>query len=372
MVRRFLAVVVASTMFPVVFAGPASAADLERFITGLELPVNMAFAPDGRLFVAEQHRGDIRIVKDGRLLPEPFAHIDVIDRFEQGLLGIALHPEFPREPWVYVYYSDPSLLINRIARIRADGDVGRDPEVLLDLLSTERGYHNGGDMVFGTDGMLYVTVGDVHEDARAQDSLDPGGKVLRLTPEGTIPPDNPFGPTNPVYSMGHRNSFGICVDPGSGVLYETENGPSSNDEINQLEPGGNFGWPVQLGPGGEDQGFVDPIVDYPDEIVPTGCAVWDGDLYYAGYADHDPPQVGAVVDLDVGITDIAVGPEGALYLSATDGIHRLEERNPAAIPAPAPSPPRSRGSIPWFAGAAVIAIVLVFRLVGDRRLRRDR
>jgi quinoprotein glucose dehydrogenase len=378
MIRRSLGATAVLSILSVVVAHPASAADLERVVTGLELPVSIVFAPDGRLFVAEQHRGDIRIVQDGRLLPDPFAHIDVVDSFEQGLLGIALHPAFPREPWVYAYYSDPVVRLNRVVRIRAQGDVGQERQVILDLLTTERGYHNGGDMTFGPDGMLYVTVGDVHDEGRAQDPNDPGGKVLRVDPDGSVPVDNPFGPTSPVYSMGHRNSFGICVDPSSGALWETENGPSGHDEINRLEPGGDFGWPLQLGPGGEDRGFIDPVVDFPDTIVPTGCAVWDGDLYFAAYADgavrrlrlplQDPPVVEVVVDMDVGITDLTVGPDGALYVAATDGIHRLGERNPASIPGPT----RPSGALPWIAGAAALGIILVVRLAAERRTHRDR
>ena len=379
MTPRILSAAALLAVLSVTATRSVAAAEIEQVVTGLELPVSMAFSPDGRLFVAEQHRGDIRIVEDGRLLPDTFAHIDVVDTFEQGLLGIALHPEFPREPWVYAYYSDPVLRINRVLRIRAQGDVGEEREAILDLLTTERGYHNGGDMVFGTDGMLYLTVGDVHEEDRAQDTSDPGGKVLRLAPDGSIPADNPFGPGNPVYSMGHRNSFGICVDHSSGALWETENGPSSHDEINRLERGGNFGWPIQLGPGGQDRGFVDPVVDYPDEIVPTGCAVWDGDLYFAGYADgtvrrlrlplQDPPVVEVVADMGVGITDLTVGPDGALYIAATDGIHRLGERNPASIPGPTATP---SSALPWVAGAAALGLFLLVRLAGERRARRER
>ena len=241
---------------------------------------------------------------------------------------------------------------------------------------TEAGYHNGGDLVFGADGMLYVTVGDVHDEARAQDVNDLGGKVLRLDPDGSIPPDNPFGPGNPVYSLGHRNSFGICADPETEELWETENGPSSNDEVNLLRAGGNFGWPEQLGSGGRS-GFIDPVLDFPTPIVATGCAVWDGDLYFGAYADGHvrrlelPAGEGArsraVARLESGITDLAVGPDGALYVAALDGIHRLAERHPASIPDPAGNP---SGVLPWAAAAVTLAILLGLGLSARRRARR--
>jgi quinoprotein glucose dehydrogenase len=380
MQRKRLTATAAMAVLMLGAARPGMAADLDLVVTGLDLPVSMAFAPDGRLFVAEQHRGDIRIVKEGRLLPAPFAHLDVIDTYEQGLLGIALHPEFPREPWVYAYYSDPGSRINRLIRIRADGDRGGDREVLLDLLSTEAVFHNGGDLVFGRDGMLYVTVGDAHDEDRAQVVDDLGGKVIRIAPDGSVPADNPFGADSLAYSMGHRNSFGICSDAVTGDLWETENGPTSHDEVNRLEPGGNFGWPLQLGRGGQDRGFVDPVLDYLDEIVPTGCAVWEGDLYFGAFADGfvrrlrlpaaDPARSEPVASIAAGITDLAVGPDGALYVAATDGIHRLSERDPAAIAGPNPGRDPS-GALPWWAGAAAI-VVLLAGLAGGRRLRERR
>ena len=108
------------------------------------------------------------------------------------------------------------LHLNRLARIRAD-DAAAPPEPLLDALTTEHGYHNGGDLVFGGDGKLYVAIGEVHEAERAQDPDDLGGKILRLNPDGSTPSDDPFGSENPAYSMGHRNSFGLCVDPSTVI-----------------------------------------------------------------------------------------------------------------------------------------------------------
>lgn len=360
------------------------AATFEPVATGLSFPSNMAFAPDGRLFFAEKDTGDIRVIRNGTLVADPIAHIDVLSSSEQGLLGLTLDPAFAARPWIYVYYSDPVAHLNRLARIRAD-DPGLEPEMLLDALTTEHGYHNGGDLVFGGDGKLYVAVGEVHDAERAQDPHDLGGKILRLNPDGSTPSDDPFGADDPVYSMGHRNSFGLCVDPSTGVLWETENGPGSDDEVNRIEPGGNYGWPDQLGPGGEPA-FIDPVLDFPHVIVPTGCAVWQGDLLFGAYGTGrlyrlslpaaDDAHADVIGDLGAGITDLQVGPDGDLYIATSDAILKLAG---AGSPEPATSPttaPPAEADVGWKTIVAVVAALalaagLVARYVAGRRLRRE-
>lgn len=369
-------------------AGVDAAATFEPVATGLSFPSNMAFAPDGRLLYAEKDTGDIRVIRDGELVADPLAHIDVLSSSEQGLLGLALDPAFDSQPWIYVYYSDPASHLNRLVRIRAD-DAEAAPEPLLDALTTEHGYHNGGDLVFGGDGKLFVAVGEVHEGERAQDPDDLGGKVLRLNPDGGTPPDNPFGPTNPAYSMGHRNSFGLCVDPSDGTLWETENGPGSDDEVNRIEPGGNYGWPDQLGPGGEPS-FIDPVLDFPNVIVPTGCAVWQGDLYFGAYGTGllyrltlpaaDDAHADVIGDLGAGITDLQVGPDGDLYIATSNAIQKLAgtgspepAMSPTAVP-PAPAVDTSGGgwkSIVAVVAGIALAVGLIARFMAGWRLRRE-
>lgn len=372
-----------ATLLPA--SGAAGAAGtFEPVARDLAFPSNMAFVPDGRLLFAEKDTGDIRVIEDGRLLPRPFAHIDVLSSSEQGLLGLATDPASPGDGWVYAYYSDPVSHLNRLMRLRVKGDhVQRQP--LLDALTTENGYHNGGDLAFGTDGKLYVAVGEVHEPERAQDPTDLGGKVLRLNPDGTIPDDNPFGAGNPAFSMGHRNSFGLCVDPRSGDLWETENGPNSDDEVNLIRPGGNYGWPDQLGPGG-GSAFVDPVLEFPEVIVPTGCAVWRGDLYFGAYGTGllyrldlpAAPNARAVVvrDMHAGVTDLEVGPEGDLYVATVDAIWRLNapggsRPTPTVVPPPDGSPGAGDGTARTIAimAAIVLAAGLVVRFAAGRRLR---
>jgi len=256
-------------------------------------------------------------------------------------------------------------------------------------LTTENGYHNGGDIAFGTDGKLYLTIGEVHETNRAQDPTDLGGKVVRLNPDGSVPSDNPFGAGNPVYSIGHRNSFGLCVDPATGDLWETENGPSSDDEVNRIVAGANYGWPDQLGPGG-GPGLTDPVLDFPQEIVPTGCAVWNGALYFGSYAygqlhrlplPATPARDQVVREFPEGITDVETGPDGGLYVSTVSTIYRLAG-NGTAIPTISTSqgpPPVAGPSDPAGARAPLLAIVaaialvigLAMRVAAGRRLRRE-
>jgi aldose sugar dehydrogenase len=354
-----------------VFGTPSADAQttgVERFLRA-EDPVSIAWTPDGsRLFFTEQATGDIRVaMPDGTVLPEPFAHLDVeTGSSETGLLGIAIDPDFPARPFVYVYFSDPALGINRLARFRAGGDVADGPpQILLDGLVTANRYHNGGDLIFGNDGMLYVTVGEAHVRNLAQDPSSIGGKVLRLMPDGSVPPDDPIA-GNPLFTLGHRNSFGICVDPATGDLWETENGPTSDDEINLLRAGGNYGWPEVMGAGGPE-GTIDPIVDHVQQIAPTGCAVWRGDLYYGSYLDGairrldlppgPSPQPVAVALIDEPVYDLVVGPDDRLYVASSSGIWRLGPPPTGSVSVPPAQ--RVARSTPWWGWVAIVAAIVV-------------
>jgi glucose/arabinose dehydrogenase len=381
MARRALLalVIVALGADPSTASATQDAARLEPWLTGLSFPSNMAWSPDGRLFVTEKDAGNVRIVEDGELLPEPFLHLDVVSGGELGLLGVALHPDFPDEPWVYVYFSSAAEQRNEVMRFKADGNTARDSEFMIEGLTIEHGIHNGGDLAFGRDSTLFITMGDASESERAQIPNDIGGKVLRLDADGSIPADNPFG-DSPVYSIGHRNSFGICVDPATGDVWETENGPTSDDEVNRIEPGANYGWPDQLGPGGEADGFVDPVLDYPSVIVPTGCTVWNGALYFGAFDGivrrlelpaADPARDEAVADVGSGITDLAVGPDGALYVATTDAIYRMEGPPTTTVPTPAPVPPPDDDGGRTASIALGVAAIAALGL-GAARLARSR
>jgi len=340
----------------------------------------MAFAPDGTLFFTEKNTGAVRVIEDGRLRPEPFATVPSTGDAESGLLGIALHPDYPAEPWVYLYYSSRETGTNLL--VRTDGD---RTETILEGLPVSP-YHDGGDIAFGLDGMLYAVLGEAHDPGRAQDPDDLGGKIVRLTPEGEVPGDNPT-PGSPVFSLGHRNSFGLCFDPFSGALWETENGPSEHDEVNLILPRGNYGWPEASGPS-EDERFVDPMIDFAQIVVPTGCAfyperhlgprslgalfigTYTGTLYRAELSHQRAFAIRHAPFLEglPGITDVQVGPDGRLYLATDESILRLPRRlRPAPEPGPtgaSPSPietvpPQPGGELPWLPWAAAGAAITV-------------
>ena len=316
----------------------------EQAVDGFDFAANAAFAPDGTIFVADKDIGEIRVVRDGEILDQPFASVETAAPVnEMGLLGVAVHPDFEAEPWVYAYYSDSGDERNRLVRFRADGDVATEREDLLDLLPTSFGWHNGGDLAFGSDGMLYVSVGEGHISARSQDVNELGGRILRLNPDGSVPRDNPFAPDNPTFAYGIRNSFGICFDPASGNLWGTDNGPGGGDEVNLVDGGANLGWPSQLGPGGGPE-FVDPVLTFSETIVPTGCAVSRGALYFGeGYDGnlHRMPLPGPDEEIvgrfEGGITDVAVAPDGALWVVTPNVLYRR-------APAPTTSPTATEAS----------------------------
>jgi glucose/arabinose dehydrogenase len=400
--RRAAIVVVATAMLLCFGASTALAADRgarpEPLLKGLDFPTNMAFAPDGRLFFTEKSTGRVRIVRpDGRLLPDPFVTLPVTPDAERGLLGIALDPDFEREPWVYLYDSNATTGMNELIRIRDDEGVAGERQVLLVGLPSSSGYHNGGDLAFGLDGTLFASIGEAHDSDRAQDLDDLGGKIVRLNRDGSIPADDPFGSSSPVWSYGHRNSFGLCVDPERGDLWETENGPDVDDEVNLIRPGANYGWPMVTGWAGGAE-LTRPVVVFHDTIALTGCAVVGGDLYFGAFdgtlwrlaaGDRGTGRVTKVATFATGVTDVLLGPDDLLYVATSDAIWTLEPGTgaaPSARSAAAPitgEPTRApidgtatdagSGRSAWIAlvAAAVLIVGLGVRFAAGRRLRRD-
>ena len=216
---------------------------VETFVRGLDTPWDLAWGPDEHIWMTERGGRISRIdAVTGEVLEA--ARLDVTERGEAGLMGLAFHPDFASEPWVYVAHSyRDGGMGNRVVRMRwQDRSLG-PPEVVIDGIAGA-GNHNGTRLAFGPDGMLYVTTGDAGDASRAQDRDHLSGKILRLTPEGRPAPGNPWNTA--VWSMGHRNPQGLVFRPGTDVLYETEHGPGEADEVNRIRAGRNYGWTGSL------------------------------------------------------------------------------------------------------------------------------
>lgn len=300
----------ASTADPVVGPKPQTVDDVylpapsdisvENWITGLEAPWSLVFLPDGRALVSERP-GRIRLIRDGNLAEHPYAvfettrgasgvgdfFLNLFARGEGGLMGLAVHPAFPKEPYIYAMYTwrGSKGVRNRVVRLRDDGNHGHFDKIVLGGVPGAL-FHNGGRLAFGPDGMLYVTTGEIFERRMAQDLGALGGKILRIDPNGGIPADNPF-PGSAVWSYGHRNPQGLTWHPETKQLFQSEHGPSgevgfgAHDEINIIEKGRNYGWPLIVGAPGRGS-YVDPIVMWPENSVPpAGMAFHQGDLYIA-------------------------------------------------------------------------------------------
>ena len=245
---------------------------------------SIVFSPDGRMFISEKNSGRIVIMKDNALLPNPFASIDgLYVNWEQGLLGLAIDPKFQQNHYVYAYYTTTNNVtgepVNRLVRFTDRNNTATEMKILLDDIPASRGYHSGGALAFGPDDKLYVTVGDATQHIFAQSISTPIGKVLRIDREGSIPSDNPF-PDSPVYTLGHRNSYGIAFDAfGNGIILE--NGDVIYDEINVIKKGGNYGFPVYQ-PANQPPELsnstldIKPIRSYWNTIAPTQGIYYNG------------------------------------------------------------------------------------------------
>jgi glucose/arabinose dehydrogenase len=308
---------------------------------GLNGPSGFEIAPDGRIFILERS-GKIKIVKDGELLPTPFADLPSEDTGDRGLIGIAFDPDFGvSNHWVYFYYTGHDLL-NHLVRFNAAEDVGADgPFELFRTSSPSHLLHVGGSIRFGPDGKLYFAVGDNGNGALAQELDNPHGKILRINKDGSIPPDNPFagqpGRLGAIWAYGFRNPWRFQFDSASGHLYGGDVGNFTWEEVNRIVKGANYGWPIHEGVCTSGcSGYADPIHAYPhagESAAVTGGPVYRsdmfppefrGDLFFGDYAkgfirnadlDSDG-NVTAVHDFDDqagSVVDLKVAADGSLY-----------------------------------------------------------
>lgn len=326
------------------------------FAQGLAEPAAFTFAPDGRVFYGERHTGEIRILSaDGNTDALFFTVPDVVSAGEQGLLGIALHPDYPTTPQVFAYAtrSPSGHERNQIVRLTDTAGTGTDMQVLWSSPTESGSYHDGGHIAFGPDGMLYAVVGEAHSPDNAQDLGNDAGKVLRMNPDGSVPSDNPF-PGSRIWSYGLRNSFGFAFDPITGRLWESENGPSCNDELNRILKGRNFGWGPNetcatppAAPRNTNQDGPNPVQPrwfWDPTVAPVGVAFCDGcglgsrsegRLFLGEYntgrilrvrlddGRRQVTSVGTFYTHGSSVLSLQRAPDGAIYFSDPDGIWRL-------------------------------------------------
>lgn len=316
-----------------------------NWVEKIDTPWEMTFAPDGSMFVT-QRPGFIAIIDNGNL--KVWLKLDsvVVEAGESGLFGIAVDPSYEQNGYVYFGYTyaeqkSPLKLVNKIVRYRNDSGSPVFDKVLLDGIPGNH-LHNIGAFEFGPDGMLYVTSGEIFQPQLAQDPASLNGKILRMTRDGEVPADNPF-PGSYVYSLGHRNPQGIAFHPETNALWSTEHGPSEEqgccmDEVNRIEAGGNYGWPIIRG-SEEQDGLIPPATYSGDTITwaPTGGffvtqGEWAGSMLFTGlrgqalyrvvFNSADPNKIDAVeryLYRTLGrLRNVVEGPDGRIYIAVSN------------------------------------------------------
>lgn len=353
---RALAPIIGLLVMLTMVAAPSARAAIavQRVKTGLNDPAAFTFLPGGGIVYLERGTGLVRLLNPStgatRLL---FDIAGVNGSGERGALGVAVHPGWPAKPYLYVYVTRNTAgsLRNQILRIRVEAGVGVGIRVLLSTPASSSPYHNGGRIAFGPGGMLYAIVGDGHDSANAQDlRRNLRGKMLRIRPDGGVPLDNPIlgGRRTYVFAYGIRNSFGFTFDPLRGRLWETENGPMCNDEVNLIVRGGNYAWgPHESCPNTNRDGPRPrrlPKASFAATIGITGAVFCDGcrlgfqgDLFFGACCDGGilrRAQLNAARDglrrvvkvrgVPGGVIySMEAAPDGRIYFSDGSSIYRL-------------------------------------------------
>ncbi len=328
------------------------ALNVETLAEGLVNPWSIAFLPDGTMLVTER-AGRVRIVRDGALVDAPVAGTpEAYVDGQAGYFDVLPHPDFEENNVLFLAYAAGSENENalRIARGVFDGASFNDVEVIYEAKPLKRaGYHYGGRLVWGPDDKLYFSVGEGSRYKElAQDMSTSFGAVIRLNEDGSVPEGNPdFGEGSlpELYSKGHRNPQGFIYDAERDIFWAHEHGPRGGDEINIIEPGNNYGWPLasygidyngaKITPFTEYEGTTQPVKYWTPSIGPSGLAVyrgdmfeeWDGDLLVGSMAlralhrvimDGDEPVGEERYLLDERIREVRVGPDGAIYVTTED------------------------------------------------------
>ena len=321
---------------------------VETVVSGLDTPWDIAWGPDGQIWVTERGGRISRVNPSTGQRTTAGQVPEVSENGESGLMGLAFHPDFAAQPYVFATHSylQSGTLRNRLVRMRWDGQTLGAAEVLrADIPASS--IHDGSRLAVGPDKLLYMTTGDASNGDLAQNRSSLAGKVLRLTLTGQPAPGNPFGTA--VYSYGHRNPQGLVFHPASGALYSTEHGPSDNDEVNLILAGRNYGWPTVHGACDDDIGserafcltnnVVEPLATWTPTIAPSGADFyladlipqWKGSLLFTSLEGEalyrltlssDGQRVTARETLYAGqfgrLRDVLVAPDGSVYLATSN------------------------------------------------------
>jgi glucose/arabinose dehydrogenase len=348
-----MGLLVSLALVPILSTGPATAGGVRavRVAADLNAPVGFSFLPDGRLVYLERNTGWLRFRNlqtdaDHRIYRITHVNSDG----ERGALGVEVHPDWPQEPFIYAFATrnTPNGLRNQVLRIKVENGEATGVRVLLSAGAGPASNHNGGRIQFGPDGKLYVVIGDNGRPSNSQDrSANLRGKILRIDPDGSIPGTNPFG--NRIWAFGIRNSLGFAFDPETGRLWEQDNGPECNDEVNRIKRGGNFGWgPNESCPNTNNSGprpRIRPKYTFVDTKGLTGVTFCDACGLGAGYRgdlfvgavndgiirrfdlnrkrtafDRGPIQV---LDRSDVVLSLETGPNDRIYFSDFGAIYRL-------------------------------------------------
>jgi glucose/arabinose dehydrogenase len=335
-------------------------------------PWSLTFLPNGDMLVTERP-GRLRVIRNGKLESQAISGVpEVWATGQGGLLEVLPHPQFRENQLLYLTYSKACEkgATTALHRARFDGKALADGRDLFVADNCNTGNpHFGSKLAFGRDGLLYMTIGDRGDRNRAQNTASHGGKILRLKDDGTVPPDNPFvgkdGYKPEVFSYGHRNAQGLAFQPDSSVLWSTEHGPQGGDELNILQAGKNYGWPVatygrEYGPDGaiisaqpSKAGIEEPVVIWTPSVGLSGLIVYTGDAFpqwkghlfagaLSGMALHRVAfndkggllgREALASEARLRVRDVRQGPDGNIYLAIdapSGGVVRIEPAPSAA------------------------------------------
>ena len=319
----------------------------------LFVPWSIAFTNDMRALITER-AGTVKVMENDKVLPGTLVEFDVSTKSEEGLMGLAVDPNYDENKYIYVCYAyeNGSTLVDKVVRLIDNGNSAKEDKILVDNIPAAQ-YHAGCRLKFAPDEKLYITTGDATNRQIAQNLNSLGGKILRINSDGTIPEDNPYE-NSMVYSYGHRNPQGITWDPITGVMVSTEHGPSisdgpaGGDEVNVIEKGENYGWPLVSHEKSIPEA-KDPIIVYTPAVAPASALIYSGklfpqfkqNLFFGGlrgeglfrviFTDNTFEEVKRwekLGDVDFGrIREVVEAPNGEIYFTTSNRDGRGNVRN---------------------------------------------